>query len=128
MESWVAPFEIFLKSPEPETEASQRLHQAFNASSSTTPITTSAFLSLLTSHKTLRRRCHRVLVIFYSKSIQPIFVLIEIFWFIWLVTKFDQQGHVYREFTEYRLGFSLFWLMSARGFAHGTCRGWLGTF
>ncbi|KAG6723421.1 hypothetical protein I3842_03G206500 [Carya illinoinensis] len=48
MESWVPLFEIFLKSPAPETEASQWLHQAFNASSSSTPVTTTAFLSLLT--------------------------------------------------------------------------------
>ncbi|KAM3760726.1 hypothetical protein ACB098_01G215000 [Castanea mollissima] len=47
MESWVPLFKIFLNSPTPETEASQWLQQSFNASSTTTPITTSSFLSLL---------------------------------------------------------------------------------
>ncbi|XP_050215830.1 uncharacterized protein LOC126666945 [Mercurialis annua] len=49
MEQWIPLFHIFLNSSTPETEASIWLNQSFNASSSsTTPITTSSFLSLLT--------------------------------------------------------------------------------
>ncbi|KAJ9167941.1 hypothetical protein P3X46_019528 [Hevea brasiliensis] len=47
MEQWVPLFDIFLNSSAPETEASLWLQQSFNASSSN-PITTCSFLSLLT--------------------------------------------------------------------------------
>ncbi|XP_065849927.1 uncharacterized protein [Euphorbia lathyris] len=47
MEQWIPLFDIFLKSLTPETDASLWLQQSFNASSST-PITTGSFLSLLT--------------------------------------------------------------------------------
>ncbi|XP_065849934.1 uncharacterized protein [Euphorbia lathyris] len=47
MEQWIPLFDIFLKSLTPETEESLWLQQSFNASS-TTPITTASFLSLLT--------------------------------------------------------------------------------
>ncbi|BFG39753.1 hypothetical protein CerSpe_260270 [Prunus speciosa] len=48
MEQWVPLFDIFLTSPTPESEASTWLNQSFSASSSTsTPITTGSFLSLL---------------------------------------------------------------------------------
>ncbi|KAH0970691.1 hypothetical protein GBA52_022847 [Prunus armeniaca] len=48
MEQWVPLFDIFLTSPTPESEASTWLNQSFRASSSTsTPITTGSFLSLL---------------------------------------------------------------------------------
>ncbi|XP_073289786.1 uncharacterized protein [Primulina huaijiensis] len=47
MECWVPLFDIFLNSPDPETEASTWLQKSFNPSSKTTPISTSSFISLL---------------------------------------------------------------------------------
>ncbi|KFK29512.1 hypothetical protein AALP_AA7G143900 [Arabis alpina] len=51
MEEWIPMFEIFLKSPSPETEASLWLDEASNSSSSSasmaSPINRSSFLSLL---------------------------------------------------------------------------------
>ncbi|CAK7352620.1 unnamed protein product [Dovyalis caffra] len=50
MEAWVPLFDIFLNSPTPETEASLWLQQSssFVNASSSVPITTASFLSLLT--------------------------------------------------------------------------------
>uniref|UniRef100_A0A2N9EP61 Uncharacterized protein n=1 Tax=Fagus sylvatica TaxID=28930 RepID=A0A2N9EP61_FAGSY len=62
MEPWVPLFEIFLNSPTPETQASQWLQQSFNASSTTTPITTSSFLSLLS------KPCDAIVIIDDSSS------------------------------------------------------------
>ncbi|KDP33818.1 hypothetical protein JCGZ_07389 [Jatropha curcas] len=47
MEQWVPLFDIFLNSLTPETEASLWLKQSFNPSSST-PVTTGSFITLLT--------------------------------------------------------------------------------
>ncbi|XP_010523565.1 PREDICTED: uncharacterized protein LOC104801881 [Tarenaya hassleriana] len=49
MEKWIPLFDIFLKSPAPEAEASLWLDQAFNSSSSSmaSPINRSSFFSLL---------------------------------------------------------------------------------
>lgn len=53
MEEWIPLFDIFLKSPSPETEASLWLDQASNSSSSSSsssaavPINRSSFVSLL---------------------------------------------------------------------------------
>ncbi|KAK4432913.1 hypothetical protein Salat_1053500 [Sesamum alatum] len=49
MEGWIPLFEIFLNSPCPESEASLWLQKAFNPSSSASSISTTSFLSLLTS-------------------------------------------------------------------------------
>ncbi|XP_031252390.1 uncharacterized protein LOC116117084 [Pistacia vera] len=51
MESWLPLMDIFLNNPTPEVEASLWLQQSFSATSSSstsTPITTSSFISLLT--------------------------------------------------------------------------------
>lgn len=50
MEEWIPLFDIFLKSPSPETEASLWLDQASNSfsfSSPEAPINRSSFISLL---------------------------------------------------------------------------------
>ncbi|XP_071740409.1 uncharacterized protein [Rutidosis leptorrhynchoides] len=47
MESWIPLINIFINSPNPETDASLFLQSSFNSSSSSSNISTASFLSLL---------------------------------------------------------------------------------
>ena len=125
MEAWVPLFNIFLNSPTPETEASLWLEQS--SSSSSVPITTTSFLSLLAEPIINNSSTNR-----WSKTHFPFHVISCFFYdshfFFSLLTACVTGGSCFYKHCLFLSSpeFCPFLVLSIKGFASGTYLSWPG--